>query len=178
MRKVFEFFAKRHLLANVFVILVLLLGVGTTLRIKREINPEVDFGTLRITTRYPGASAEDVELNVTNKIEDELLNISGVREISSVSMENLSLIIVDLEPDVSNKEEVKDEVRNAVDRVTDLPPEVTEAPLVIDLRSNFFPVIEVGLAGDVPYAELRELARFYEKKLNDIEGVGKVENPV
>ncbi|MGC9314458.1 MAG: efflux RND transporter permease subunit [bacterium] len=176
MRKVFEFFAKRHLLANVFVILVLLLGVGTTLRIKREINPEVDFGTLRITTRYPGASAEDVELNVTNKIEDELKNISGVREISSVSMENLSLVIVDLEPDISNKQEVKDEVRNAVDRVTDLPPEVTEAPLVIDLQSNFFPVIEVGLAGDVPYAELRELARFYEKKLNDIEGVGKVES--
>lgn len=175
MKKVFEFFAKRHLLANVFIILVLLLGIGTTMRIKREINPEVDFGTMRITTRYPGASAEDVELNVTNKLEEELKNISGVREISSVSMENLSLIIVDLEPDISNKDEVKDEVRNAVDRVTELPPEVTEAPLVIDLKSNYFPVVEVGLAGDIPYSELRELARFYEKKLNDIEGVGKVE---
>ena len=175
MRKVFEFFAKRHLLANVFIILVLLLGIGTTLRIKREINPEVDFGTLRITTRYPGASAEDVELNVTNKIENELKNISGIREFSSVSMENLSLIRVDLEPDISNKDEVKDEVRSAVDRVTDLPPEVTEAPLVIDLKSNFFPVIEVGLAGDVPYEQLREKALIYEKKLKDIEGVGMVE---
>ena len=176
MKKIFKFFAKRHLIANVFIILVLLLGIGTSMRVKREINPEVDFGTMNITTRYPGASAEDVELNVTNKIEEELGNISGVREISSVSMENLSIIAVDLEPDISNKNEVKDEVRSAVDRVTELPPEITEAPLVIDLKSNFFPVIEVGLAGDVPYEELRGLAKLYEKKLNDIDGVGRVES--
>jgi len=61
MRAVIEFFAKRHMLATLFTIAVLVLGAGSLLVIKRDLYPHVDFGVVEITTVYPGASPEDVE---------------------------------------------------------------------------------------------------------------------
>ena len=68
----FEFFAKRHLLAYLITVMTILLGAVSLLTIRRDIFPQVEYGLVVITTRYSGASPEDVELNVTNKIEDEL----------------------------------------------------------------------------------------------------------
>jgi multidrug efflux pump subunit AcrB len=127
-----------------------------------------------ITTRYPGASPEDVELNVTNKIEEELKAVVGIERMSSVSMENISVITVVIDPDASDQDEITDEIREAVGRVTDFPVEVTESPLVTDVKTSIFPVIEVGLAGDLSYREFREFARRFEKKLEAIPGVSSV----
>jgi len=71
----FKFFAARHKLANLFTISVLLLGLYALTYIQRDRRPQVDFGQMTITTRYPGASSEDVELNVTNKIEEQLRGV-------------------------------------------------------------------------------------------------------
>jgi len=171
----FRFFAKRHMLANLFFIMILVLGTQTLLDINRSRYPEVDLGEMYIITRYPGASPEDVELNVTNKIEDELKGISGIESVSSVSMENISNISVVLDPDASDPDEVKTEIKDAVDRVTDLPDDVLEAPQVKDIKTSILPIIEVGIAGDMPYAELRELVRRLEKKLKTIRGVASID---
>ena len=74
MRKIFEFFAQRHILASLFTIMVVMLGLNSLRTLQRDTFPAVDFGEVIIQTVYPGASPEDVELNVTNKIEDELKN--------------------------------------------------------------------------------------------------------
>ena len=78
MSSFFRFFVERHKLAIIFTIMIILLGIGTLLQIKRDVFPEVDFGRMVITTFYPGASPEDVELNVTNEIEEELKGISNI----------------------------------------------------------------------------------------------------
>ncbi|MGB2990928.1 MAG: efflux RND transporter permease subunit, partial [Candidatus Zixiibacteriota bacterium] len=130
MKSVLRFFAQRHTLATLLIIMTILLGLGTLTRIKRDILPAVDFGEMIITTRYPGASPEDVELNLTNKIEDELKGLTGIERITSVSMEDMSLVDVKIDPDEKNQNEIKRKIREAVDRVTDFPPEVTQAPLV------------------------------------------------
>ena len=163
------------MLANLVTLMTILLGVSTLTHIKREIWPEVDYGWMIVTTRYPGASPEDVELNVTNKIEEELNEVSGIDRITSVSMENISVIDVFVDPDVRDEGEVKTEIREAVSRVTDFPAEVTESPLVTDLKTSIFPVIEVGLAGDLPYGQLREIAKRFEKKLEALPGVSSVD---
>ncbi len=77
MRNFFRFFASRHLLATLITLMTILMGLSALSRIKRDVFPSVDFGELVITTVYPGASPEDVELNVTNKIEEELKGITG-----------------------------------------------------------------------------------------------------
>jgi len=163
------------MVANLFTIMVLLLGVSTLLQIKRDVFPEVDFGRVVVTTRYPGASPEDVELNVTNEIEEELKAVSGIDEITSYSMEGLSIITVEIDIDTENKDEIRDDIREAVNRVTDLPQEVTEAPRINEINSEIFPVIQVGVSGDVPYRELREYARLFKKKLEDVSGVSRVQ---
>jgi multidrug efflux pump subunit AcrB len=133
MKSFFKFFAERHILANLVTLMTLLLGVSALTTIKRDIWPDVEYGINIITTRYPGASPEDVELNVTNKIEEELKGVTGIERVASVSMENISVIYVTLDPDASNDDEVKSDIEEAVGRVTDLPPEVTESPLVMDM---------------------------------------------
>jgi multidrug efflux pump subunit AcrB len=155
--------------------MTILLGLGALLTIKREIYPEVEFGWMMVTTRYPGASPEDVELNVTNKIEEELKGVDGIDRMTSYSMENVSLVYVIVDTDAPDQEEVKTEIRDAVDRVTSLPDEVTESPTVVELKSSDMPIIEVGIAGDVPYRELRESARRIEKKLKELPGVRELE---
>ena len=175
MKSFFRFFAERHLLATLITIMTIMLGFSALTHIKRDINPKVDFGWMIITTRYPGASPEDVELNVTNKLEEELKEVSGIDRMTSVSMENISVIEVIIDPDASDQDEIKTDIREAVGRVTDFPVEVTESPLVTDLKTSIFPVIEVGLTGDLPYRELREIAKRFEKKLQVVPGVSSVE---
>ena len=162
------------MLAKLFTIMIILLGIGTLMQIKRDVFPDVDFGQMIITTYYPGASPEDVELNVTNEIEEELKSVSNLDKITSYSMENLSVITVEIDVNAEDKEKIKQDVREAVNRVTDLPEEVTEAPLVTEISSAVMPVIDVGVSGDLPYRELREVARLFKKKLENVPGVSSV----
>jgi multidrug efflux pump subunit AcrB len=171
----FRFFAERHILATLITIMTIALGVNTLMGIKRDSYPKVDYGVMTITTRYPGASPEDVELNVTNKIEDELKSVSGIDRITSLSMENVSSITVVIDVNESEQEEIKTEIREAVGRVPDFPEEVSESPLITEISTALIPVIEVGLSGDLPYRDLRELARIFEKKLKNVPGVSRTD---
>jgi multidrug efflux pump subunit AcrB len=175
MNSFFRFFAERHKLAILITLMTIMLGLSTLMEIKRDIYPIVDFGMMVVSTRYPGASPEDVELNVTNKIEEELKSVTGIKNTTSVSMENTSVISITLDIDADNQEDVKTEIREAVGRVTDFPAEVTESPVIKDLSSSDMDVIEVGLSGTLPYHELRELARLLEKKLKNIPGVSRMD---
>ncbi len=174
MKPFFKFFAERHKLATLITLMTIMLGLSTLMGIKRDIYPYVDFGVMVVMTRYPGASPEDVELNVTNKIEEELKSVTGIKNMTSVSMENISAITVTIDIDASDQDEIKTEIREAVGRVTDFPPEVTESPMISDLSSSDMEVIEVGLSGNLPYRELREHARLLEKKIKNIPGVSRL----
>lgn len=171
----FRFFAERHKLAMLFTIMILLLGLTTLLQIQREQWPKLDLGEMWITTVYPGASPEDVELNVTNKLEEELESVIGVDRITSVSMENVSSINIVIDPDAKDSDDVKREIRDAVGRVTDFPAEVTDSPLIGEMKTTLFPIIEVGVSGELPYRELREIARRFEKKLDALPGVNRIQ---
>ena len=175
MHSFFKFFAARHKLANLFTIAVLLLGFYSLSYIQRDRRPHVDFGQMTVTTRYPGASSEDVELNVTNKIEEQLKGVRGIEDIISFSMENISTIQVNIDPDASNPDEIKLEIREAVGRVTDLPEEVDDLPLVRDIKSSIMPVLEVGITGDMPYREKRSIVDRLQKQLEELPGVSTVE---
>ncbi len=175
MKKLWEFFARRHLVANLFVIMVFMLGLNSLFTIKRDIFPTVDFGMMVVQAHYPGAAPEDVELNVTNKIEDELKNVSGIDQITSVSMENYSSITVMIDPDVKDEKKVKRDIRDAVSNVTDFPEAVTDSPTVIELDNSVIEILEVGITGDIAYKDLRQIAKHFEKKLLDLPGVSRIE---
>lgn len=134
----FRFFASRHLMANLFVFLILVLGVVSLTRMKRDTYPKVEFGELIITTTYPGASPEDVEINVTNKIEDELKGVTGIKKMVSISMENSSMVHIVIEPE-EDIDEVVEDIKDALDRVSELPEEIEEAPACYGIIYGYFP---------------------------------------
>ncbi|MCP4981851.1 MAG: efflux RND transporter permease subunit, partial [Gammaproteobacteria bacterium] len=175
MKPFLRYFAQRHTLANVFTLMILLMGLGTLTHIQRDNFPSVDLAQMVITTRYPGASPQDVELNVTNQIEEELKEVDGLQRVTSFSMENISVIDVKIDLDTRDIDKVKTDIRDAISRTSGLPREVDEQPQIIDITTaTAIPIIEVGLSGDIPYSQLREYARRAEKSLENIPGVASL----
>lgn len=175
MKAFLRFFAQRATFANVFSLSLILLGINALGVIQRDNFPNVDFNEMTVTTRYPGAAPEDVELHVTNEIEEALKEVDDLDKVTSYSMENISIVHIRLDDNARDIGKVKTNVRDAVAGVTDLPPEVEERPRVMEITtSTGIPIIEVGLTGDVPYAELRTAARQTERALKKISGVASV----
>jgi len=175
MKGFFRFFASNTKFATLLTLTFLVLGAISLQDIQRDTFPEVDFGSMVITTRYAGASPEDVELKVTNEIEKELKPVNGIKQYTSWSMENFSIINVVIDPNEDEQDDVKDEIREAVARVTDLPDEVTESPLITEMNSSsVFPIIEVGISGNIPYRQLRDIATQLEKKMENVPGISKL----
>ena len=176
MKSLIRFFAEHHLFSYLLSLSIILLGISAAFTIPRDNLPNVDMQELMIVTVYPGASPLDVELNVTSKIEDELKEIEGIDEMTSLSMENTSQIHIRMDQNNDDPEAIKRNIRNAVSRVNNLPPEVDEDPIIHEIKTSGIPIIEVGLTGNLPYAELREHARRFEKKLLKLPDVARVKN--
>jgi len=174
MKSIFRFFVQNHLIANLLTVMIFLLGLNTLLNIKRDSYPNVDYGYMNISTNYPGASPEDVEINVTNKIEKELKSVTGIKNFTSISMENTSFIRVVIDPDVRDQQKVQRDVREAVNRVIDLPEEVVDAPLIEEVNTSLTPILEVGITGRGSYKRMRNYAREFEKKLRALPEVSRL----
>jgi len=145
---------------------------------QRDQFPTVDFEVLSVTTAYPGASPEDVEKSVTNVIEEELLSVSGLKEITSTSREGISSIIVTLEADLKDVTTVKNDVRNAINRVKAFPEEVTELPRVIDFNVTEFPVITINIdSTSGNFNQARQITDELQVAISRIKGVAQVDNP-
>lgn len=174
MEKIFKYCVEHPKLINLFLVLVLIMGSLSFFGLKRDSIPNVDFKMMFITTIYPGASPEDVEINVTIPIEDQLQNVAGIKEMDSYSTENYSTIFVELDPEAKNLDEVKRDVYKAVDRVSGLPKEIKDKPLVTELKSEIFPVFEVALTSEdgISELELRKYAKNLEDKIKLLPGVG------
>lgn len=179
MLKLTEFFLRKPLLANMLTVIVMLAGLISLMRISRATYPEVNFDIIKITTEYPGASAEDVEVNVTNPIEIELESIGDLDHVISISLENLSVIFVMVDLNARNPVRTKDEINRAVDRVTDLPQEVITRPEIHEIKSSNVAVLEVAvLSGknETPNESLlRKIASDLEEDINEIDGVSTIE---
>lgn len=174
MRTIFKWFIDHPKLINLFLVLVLIMGGLSFLNLKRNSMPNVDFKMMFVTTIYPGAAPEDVEVNVTIPIEEQLQEVSGIKDMESFSGENYSLVFVKIDPDVKDIEEVKSDVNKAVDRVTGLPAEILDKPLVTELKTDIFPVFEVAITGNhaVSELDLRKYAKTLEDKIRHLPGVG------
>jgi len=175
LRTVFKYFIEHPKLVNLLLILVLVMGTLSFINLKRNALPNVDFKMMFITTVYPGAAAKDVEINVTIPIEEQVQNVAGIKEMNSYSTENYSNVFVEIDPNADDIDEVKDEIVKAVDRVSNLPKEVKDRPVITELKSDIFPVFEIAISGAVPELELREHAETLNKKIKLLPGVGGTE---
>jgi multidrug efflux pump subunit AcrB len=141
--------------------------------------PPADSGVISVTTYHPGASAADVELNITTPLERQFLHIDGVDRVYSSSMEGQSSIQI-----VSNANDptwrydaVEEEVYNAIDRArAELPANLPGNPVVARPENVInSPLSQVLISGTVPEATLRALTRQVQLEIRNLEGVSGVQ---
>lgn len=165
-----KFSIKNPLLLNLLTAVILIAGTITAVRMNREAFPAVDFDNVVVSTVYPGASPTEVELYVTNLIEEELKSVTGINEMSSSSLENLSKIVIKLDPDLSERAKATavNDIKSAVERVQDLPDELLNPPLVTEMTSSVMPVLEINLYGNMPYKDLHQHAEKLKAQLEQL----------
>ena len=177
MKNFFRFFIKRHTFALLLTVMITILGLITLPNIQRDTFPKADLDELVITTRYPGASPADIEQKITNKIEDSIKSIDGIKKFTSFSIENSSLINVVLEPDISDPDDVKQRIREAIDGIVSFPSDLDDDPTVIEIDTSAFPMLEVGIASNtLSYSELRDVAKEFENNIDSIPGVTRLDS--
>ena len=173
-----DFLVRQKKFALVFSLAFIAIGVLSVVGMQRDQFPTVDFEVLSVSTAYPGASPEDVEKSVTNVIEEELLSVSGIKEITSSSREGISSIIVTLEADLKDVTTTKNDVRNAVNRVKAFPEEVTDLPQVIDFNVTEFPVVTINIdSTSGNFNQARQITDELQVAISRIKGVASVDNP-
>ena len=173
MKALFKFFAERHLLANAMTVMIVLLGLYSLFTINREEFPNADTGMVFVRASYSGASPEDVELEVTNKLEDALKSITGIKTMSSTSSENSASIRIEIDED-ENQKEIYDEIVEAINGINDLPNDV-DTPRVTQMNPKMKPIMEIGISsGELQYRELRDYVHQFEKTLLAIDGVAEI----
>ena len=171
MKKLIEFSIGNPVIVNLLVLLIIISGLVSYVRLKRELFPDFSRRVIRVDTVYAGASPEEVEELITARIEDEVRNVDGVNEMLSTSREGQSEIRLQMQSDTEMSRSLGD-VRAALDRVIGLPEEAKE-PQVSEVLSTI-PVITVALSGDIPEQELREIAKDVRDRLRRVDGVASV----
>ena len=159
-KSLIEWFIERSLVVNLITVLILIVGSISLFTLQKEIFPKVEFDVITINTLYPGTTSEDVEKLVTITIEREMRGIDGIRNINALSLEGMSLVYVEVEPD-SDLQTVLDDINQKVNSIGDLPSEA-EKPIVSSANNNSKGVLKIAMTGG-EYDELRETA----KKLRD-----------
>ncbi len=128
---------------NMLMIGVLLTGTLSFCFMRREIFPEFDLEIVLINVPYPGASPEEVEEGICQKIEEAVRSIDGIKKMTSVAKEGSGSVVLELRADVDDVDKVVTEVRSEVDRIPSFP-ELAEDPEVQQITMRY-PVIKVGV---------------------------------
>jgi len=175
MNRLVEFFLQRSMLVKMLFLVVLLFGLNRMMTIQKEGFPSVDLNKVTVNTSYPGASAEDVELNVTAQLEEQIREVDGLYEVISTSRENFSAIIISADEDAGAKalNLIVNDIKQAVDQTQDLPLDLDELPIVDVLSTSDTPIISINLFGE--HEKLRDVLPVLERGIESLSGVSGVD---
>ena len=164
-------------LSNLLMVVITALGVYAWVTLPRDLIPEIVTYTARISSFYPGASAETVEKLVTARIEDAIEKVDQIDLITSKSSEGRSDISVQFE-EISDRDFDKriQDLRNAVDRIKGLPSELLDQPEVVAVDiSNGVPMVTVAVSGNLDESQMKLAAEALEKQIIKIDGVSNIQ---
>ena len=154
---------------------ILLFGGISYKNLPKELFPDIVIPTIMVQTTYPGNAPIDIENLITRPLEKEIDGINGIKELSSTSAQDASLIFVEFNTDV-NIDDALSDVKDAVDKAkSELPNDLLFDPLVMDIDLAEFPIININLSGDFSLEELRDYAEYLEDEIESISEISKVE---
>ncbi|NCA86419.1 MAG: efflux RND transporter permease subunit [Clostridia bacterium] len=165
---------KKPITTFMIFLAVMIFGVYSLVKLPVDMYPEIDFPAITVFTTYNGASASDIETNVSRPIEDALNSIDNLKEITSQSRDNISVVSLEFEYETDLSEAAND-IRDAIAFVEDELPEAADKPTIFKFNSSMMPILMYAVTADQSYEGLEKLLD--EKiinPLNRVEGIGSV----
>ena len=170
-----EVCVKRPVFATMLILSLMVVGAFSFFSLGVDLFPKVDFPTLTITTINPGSSPQEIETEITEKIEEVVNTVSGIDELRSTSLEGLSRVFVqfELEKDVNvAAQEVENRVQQAIPNL----PETAEQPTVLKLDSDAAPVLRIVVSAPKSLREVTDIAKnTVKERIESLNGVGQVQ---
>ncbi len=170
-----QFSVKKPYTVIVAVIIVIMLGVVSVMNMSADLLPSMNLPYAIVSTTYIGASPDEVELIVTKPIEQSMSSISNIKSVSSVSNENMSVVILEF-TQTANMDSAVIEMRESLDLISAYMPDGVGSPMIIKLNPDMMPVMVLSAA--VEGQKINESSKFLENsiipELESVEGIASV----
>ena len=165
---------KRPVTTILIFVALMVVGIYSLVQLPVDLYPEMELPYVVVYTTYPGASATDIESNVTRPLENSLNAVSNLKEITSRSSDAVSIIFMNFEYG-TNLDEASNDIRSSLGMIERVLPADCEKPTIIKFNTNMMPIIFYTITAKESYAGLEKiLDEKVVNPLNRIEGVGSV----
>ena len=165
---------KRPVMTSLCFVAVIILGLFSVAKLPIDLYPDIDTNTLMVITMYPGASAEDIEQNITKPLENTLNSVEHLKHITSQSRENTSVITLEFEYGY-DIDVLTNDVRDKLDMVKSSLPDDSENPIIFKFSTDMIPVCLLSVQADESMAGLYKiLDDAVANPLARVDGVGSV----
>ena len=165
---------KRPIMTTLCFVAVIILGLFSLTKLPIDLFPDIDTNTIMVITMYPGASAEDIEQNVTKPLENSLNSVEHLKHITSESRENTSVITLEFEYGY-DIDVLTNDVRDKLDMVESLLPDDSENPIIFKFSTDMIPICLLSVEAKESMAGLYKiLDDDLVNPLARIDGVGTV----
>ncbi|MEO2036299.1 MAG: efflux RND transporter permease subunit [Planctomycetaceae bacterium] len=179
MRSIIAWSIRQTPAMNTMMVAILAVGILSGFMLRREEFPQFDLEIILVAVPYPGASPEEVESGICQKIEEAIRSVEGIKKITSVALEGAGNVVVEVRADVPSVQKVLSEIQSEIDRIPSFP-DLAEEPEVqqVTFRS---PAITVGIVAleessrDQLDLELREITETVRDNLLLINGISAAE---
>jgi len=165
---------KRPVFATMLIVALMVVGVFSFFTLGVDLFPKIDLPTIIVSVANPGASAEEVESDITKRIEDAVNTTSGIDAMQSTSIEGNSTVVINFTLDKSG-DVAAQEVRDKVNQVVPRLPETAKAPVVQKIDPDAQPILQMVISSPRPLREVTEIAdKRIKPLLENISGVGQI----
>lgn len=165
---------RKPVFATVLILFICVVGLAGYIQLGVDRFPKVDIPTVVIVTRLPGAAPEEVETDVSEKIEEAVNTISGIDDLNSTSSEGVSQVVVSFVLE-KNIDVAVQEIRDKVTQIIPTLPRDIETPLVQKFDPDAVPVLIMAVNANKPIREITEYTdRVVRPSLETVNGVGQV----
>jgi multidrug efflux pump len=159
----------------VMTIIITFAGFLSYLSLPKTKFPDIVIPTIYVTTINAGTAPKDMETLITKPLEKQIKGISGVKKLTSNSIQDFSNVIVEFNTDV-NVSEAKQKVKDAVDKArTDLPQNLTREPNVQEVNFSDMPVLYINISGDLDLNKLKQYAEEIKDRCESLKEITRVD---
>jgi len=159
----------------ILTLMILFFGVSSYNTMPKEAFPEIPWPKIYVNTVYFGNAASDIESLITRPIENELQSVSEVKNVTSSSLQDYSLIVAEFQSNVDLDVAIR-KVKDAVDKAkSELPTDLDNDPEVLDINMSEIPIMSINVSGNYPNDELKEYAELLQDDIEALVEISEVD---